>query len=43
MAYEICYSKTVSHNFTITAAFFSIEQVGSDEVTVGLVKTTFSF
>ncbi len=43
MAYEVYYSIAVSDNITVTPAFFSVEKDGADDVTGGLVKTTFSF
>jgi len=43
MAYEVYYSMAVSDNITVTPAFFSIEKDGADDVTGGLVKTTFKF
>jgi len=43
MAYEIYYSMAVSDNITVTPAFFTIEKDGADDVTGGLVKTTFNF
>jgi len=43
MAYEIYYSMAVSDNITVTPAFFSVEKDGADDVTGGLVKTTFKF
>jgi len=43
MAYEVYYSMAISDNITVTPAFFSIEKDGADDVTGGLVKTTFSF
>jgi len=43
MAYEIYYSMAVSDNITVTPAFFSIEKDGADDITGGLVKTTFNF
>ncbi len=43
MAYEIYYSMAVSDNITVTPAFFNIERNGADDVSGGLVKTTFSF
>ncbi len=43
LAYEIYYSMAVSDNITVTPALFTIEQDGADDVTGGLVKTTFSF
>ena len=43
MAYEVYYSIAVSDNITVTPAFFSVEKDGADDVTGGLVKTTFKF
>ncbi len=43
MALEIYYSMAVSDNITVTPALFTIEKDGADEVTGGLVKTTFRF
>ena len=43
MAYEVYYSMAVSDNVTVTPAFFSIEKDGADDISGGLVKTTFSF
>jgi len=43
LAYEVYYSMTVSDNVTVTPSFFSIEKDGADDVTGGLVKTTFRF
>ncbi len=43
LAYEIYYSMAVSDNITVTPAFFSIEKDGADDITGGIVKTTFSF
>ena len=43
MAYEVYYSMAVSDNITVTPALFSYERDGQDDVTGGLVKTTFSF
>ena len=43
MAYEVYYSIAVSDNITVTPAFFSVEKDGADDVTGGLIKTTFSF
>ena len=43
MAYEVYYSIAVSDNITVTPAFFSVEKDGADDVTGGLVKTTFRF
>jgi len=43
MAYEVYYSMAVSDNITVTPAFFSIEKDGADDVSGGLVKTTFRF
>jgi len=43
LAYEVYYSMAVSDNITVTPSFFTIEQDGSDDITGGLVKTTFSF
>ncbi len=43
MEYEVHYSMAISDNITITPAFFSIEKDGADDVTGGLVKTTFKF
>jgi len=42
MAYELWYQMAVSDNITVTPAVFSIEQDG-DDITGGIVKTTFSF
>ena len=43
MAFEIYYSMAVSDYITVTPAIFSIERDGTDDVTGGLVKTTFRF
>ena len=43
LAYEIYYSMAVSGNITVTPSLFSIEKDGTDDVTGGLVKTTFRF
>jgi len=43
LAYELYYSMAVSDNVTVTPSFFSIEKDGADDITGGLVKTTFSF
>jgi len=44
MAFEIYYSMAVSDYITVTPALFTIEQDGSDDdITGGLVKTTFRF
>jgi len=43
MAYEVYYSMAVSDNITVTPAFFNIEKNGADDVSGGLVKTTFRF
>jgi len=43
MAYEVYYSIAVSDNITVTPAFFTVEKDGADDVTGGLVKTTFKF
>ena len=43
MAYEVYYSMAVSDNITVTPAFFTIEKDGTEDVTGGIVKTTFSF
>ena len=43
LAYEIYYSMAVSDYITVTPALFSIEKDGTDDVTGGLVKTTFRF
>ena len=43
LAYEIYYSMAVSDNITVTPSFFTVEKDGTDDVTGGLVKTTFSF
>lgn len=43
MAYEIYYSIAVIDNITVTPAYFNIEEDGVDDVTGGLVKTTFRF
>jgi hypothetical protein len=43
LAYEIYYSMAVSDNITVTPAFFNIEKDGADDVSGGLVKTTFRF
>ena len=42
-AYEVSYSMAVSDNVTVTPSLFTIEKDGADDVTGGLVKTTFSF
>jgi len=45
LAFEIYYSMAVSDNITVTPALFIIEKdgAGNDDVTGGLVKTTFRF
>jgi len=43
LAYEIYYSMAVSDNITVTPSFFTVEQDGGDDITGGLVKTTFRF
>jgi len=43
LAYEIYYSMAVSDNVTVTPSIFTIEKDGTDDVTGGLVKTTFTF
>jgi len=43
LAYEVYYSMAVSDNVTVTPSIFSIEKDGADDVTGGLVKTTFTF
>jgi len=43
MAYELYYSMAVSDYVTVTPALFTIEKDGADDITGGLVKTTFSF
>jgi len=43
LAYEVYYSMAVSDYITVTPSFFSIEKDGADDVTGGLVKTTFRF
>jgi len=43
MTYELWYDMTVSDNISVTPSLFIIEQDGKDDITGGLVKTTFSF
>jgi hypothetical protein len=43
LAYEVYYSMSVSDNITVTPAIFTIEKDGADDVSGGLVKTTFRF
>ena len=45
LAFEIYYSMAVSDNITVTPALFIIEKdgAGNDDITGGLVKTTFRF
>jgi len=43
MAYEIYYSMAVSDNITVTPSYFSVEREGADDVSGGIVKTTFKF
>jgi len=43
VAYEIYYSMAVSDNITVTPAYFNVERNGADDVTGGIVKTTFTF
>ena len=43
LAYEIYYSMAISDNVMVTPALFAIEKDGADDVTGGLVKTTFRF
>ncbi len=43
LAYEVYYSMAVSDNVTLTPALFTIQKDGADDVTGGLVKTTFQF
>jgi len=43
LAYEVYYSMAVSDSVTVTPSLFTIEKDGADDITGGLVKTTFSF
>jgi len=43
LAYEIYYSMAVSDYVTVTPSIFTIEKDGADDITGGLVKTTFRF
>jgi len=43
LAYEVYYSMAVSDYITVTPSLFTIEKDGADDVTGGLVKTTFRF
>jgi len=43
MAYELWYDMSVSDNISVTPGLFVIEQDGKDDITGGIVKTTFSF
>jgi len=43
MAFEIYYSMAVSDNITVTPSFFNVEKDGAEDVSGGIVKTTFKF